>query len=142
MQSQEIRAIDTELDGFKREITKAQEQNEQLTYMHHRIEGDIANVKKQIVVCQNKQEALKIEYGTYSRTLRETEQFLSKAYTVSRHRVPVNIFLFKVNSGNTRNTCEIYSKLIIMIPERRHCLSLSVVLVSVLLTLNMFHTFS
>ena len=119
LQSQEIRAIDTELDGFKREITKAQEQNEQLTYMHHRIEGDIANVKKQIVVCQNKQEALKIEYGTYSRTLRETEQFLSKAHTVSRNRDPVIISLFKINNRNV----------------------IDVVLVSLLSTLNIFYTF-
>ena len=32
---------------------------------------------------------------------------------------PVNIFLFKVNNRNTRNRCEICSKLIIKTPERR-----------------------
>ena len=76
-------AIETELDGYKRQILKAQEQNEQLTYMHNRIENDISSCKKQTRISQNKQETLKIEYSTYSRTLQETEQSLSKAQTVS-----------------------------------------------------------
>ena len=79
-------AIETELDGYKRQIQKAQEQNEQLTYMHNRIESDISSVKKQIQICLNKQEALKIEYNTYSRALHETEQLLNKASIVSLHR--------------------------------------------------------
>ena len=33
---------------------------------------------------------------------------------------PGNIYLFKVNRRNTRKTCEIYSKLTIKTPERRH----------------------
>jgi len=80
-QSEEILAIDTELDGYKRQILKAQEKNEHLTYMHHRIESDITSVKKQIISCQNKHEALKIEYGTYTRALYETEGLLGRANT-------------------------------------------------------------
>ena len=76
-------AIETELDGYKRQIQKVQEQNEQLTYMYNRIESDIASVKKQIIICQNKHEALKIEYSTYNRTLYETEAALCRAQTVS-----------------------------------------------------------
>ena len=34
--------------------------------------------------------------------------------------IPVGIYLFKVNKGNTRTMCEIYSKLTIKTPERRH----------------------
>ena len=33
---------------------------------------------------------------------------------------PVGIYMFKVNSGNTRTRCEIYSKITIKTPERRH----------------------
>ena len=33
---------------------------------------------------------------------------------------PANVYLFKVNNRNTRNRCEICSKLIIKTPERRH----------------------
>jgi len=81
LQNQKIMAIDTELDGYKRQIKKAQEQNEQLTYMQNRIEGDIAMLKKQIAICQNKHEALKIQYSTYSRTLHDTEQQLNRTTT-------------------------------------------------------------
>ena len=34
---------------------------------------------------------------------------------------PAGIYLFKVNNGNTRTTCETCSKLTIKIPKRRHC---------------------
>lgn len=77
-------SIETELDGYKRQISKAQEQNEHLTYMHNRIESDITSVKKQIGISLNKQEALKIEYSKYSRALNETEHQLSRAQTVSK----------------------------------------------------------
>ena len=79
--NQQQMAIETELGGYKRQIQKAQEQNEQLTYMHNRIEGDIAQVKRQTTISQNKQDTLRIEYSTYSRTLHETEQALTKIQT-------------------------------------------------------------
>ena len=44
--------------------------------------------------------------------------------------VPVGIYLLKVNNRKTRIRCEIYSKL-----------TVGVVLISLLLTLNIFHTF-
>ena len=34
--------------------------------------------------------------------------------------IPSNIYLFKVNNGNTRKKCEICSKLTTKAPERRH----------------------
>ena len=48
---------------------------------------------------------------------------------------PANIYLLKVNNRNIRTWCEICSKLTIKTPERHH-----VVLLSLLLTLNIFHT--
>ena len=36
--------------------------------------------------------------------------------------IPADIYLFKVNNGNTRKVCEICSKLTIKTPEGRHCL--------------------
>ena len=47
---------------------------------------------------------------------------------------PPGIYLFKVNIGNTKTTCEIRSKLTIKTPY--------VVLLSLLLTLNRFHAMS
>eukprot|EP00794_Sanderia_malayensis_P008980 gene8980-9938_t len=81
LQNQRIMSIETELDGYKRQIKKSQEQNEQLTYMQNRIETDIALLRKQIGICQNKHEALKIQYSSYSRALYETEQQLNRATT-------------------------------------------------------------
>ena len=55
-----------------------------------------------------------------------------------RWSLPVNIYLFKDNNGNTRKRCEICSKLIIKTYEQRHWRD--VVLLSLLLTLNIYHT--
>ena len=49
---------------------------------------------------------------------------------------PVGMDLLKANNRNTKTRCEICSKLTIKTPERRH----GVVLVSLLSTLNIFHT--
>ena len=45
-------------------------------------------------------------------------------------------YMFKVNNRNTRTRCKICSKSTVKNPERRHWR----VLVSLMLTLNMFHT--
>ena len=83
LQRQRIQAIETEIEGYRKSISKAQEQNEQITLMHNKIEADISMVKKLVAVSRNKQEVLKTEYSKYSRTLHETEQQLNRAETVS-----------------------------------------------------------
>lgn len=83
LQRQRIQAIETEIEGYRKSISKAQEQNEQITLMHNKIEADISMVKKLIGVSRSKQEVLKTEYSKYTRALHETEQQLSRAETVS-----------------------------------------------------------
>lgn len=83
LQRQRIQAIETEIEGYRKSISKAQEQNEQITLMHNKIEADISMVKKLIGVSRNKQEVLKTEYSKYTRALHETEQQLNRAETVS-----------------------------------------------------------
>ena len=83
LQRQRIQAIETEIEGYRKSISKAQEQNEQITLMHNKIEADISMVKKLVAVSRNKQEVVKTEYSKYSRTLHETEQQLNRAETVS-----------------------------------------------------------
>ena len=51
---------------------------------------------------------------------------------------PVGIHLLKVNNKNARARCEICSKLTIKTPERRYDV-IGLVLVSLLLTLDIFH---
>ena len=48
---------------------------------------------------------------------------------------PTGIYLFKVNNGNDRAICEIYSELRIETPDY----VIDIVLLSLLLTLNIFH---
>ena len=60
--------------------------------MQHRVEADIAMVKKMIGVSLNKQEILKMEYSKYSRTLHETELALNKTNTVSTKKDSHNEF--------------------------------------------------
>ena len=58
------------------------------------------------------------------------------AASVSTVYYPAGIYLFKVNNGNRRRMCEICSKL-----TKRHQKDVSnVVVMSLLLTLNRFHT--
>ena len=52
--------------------------------------------------------------------------------------IPVGSYIFKVNSRSIGTRCEICSKLTIKTAKRHHC----VVLMSLLLTLNIFHTLS
>ena len=81
-QRQQVRSLQTEIDNYKKSVTKEQETNEELTMMLNKVEADINHVKKLIELSAAKREELKIEYMTYTRTLQETEQSLAKATTV------------------------------------------------------------
>ncbi|XP_013409019.1 coiled-coil domain-containing protein 40 isoform X1 [Lingula anatina] len=78
-QEQRILSLETEIEGYKKSIFKEQEQNEKLTLILNKAEIDIATLRKQMAVCQQKHEALKSEYATYTRMLHETEQALNRA---------------------------------------------------------------
>ncbi|RXM36442.1 Coiled-coil domain-containing protein 40 [Acipenser ruthenus] len=71
-----VQSLDTEIEGYKKSITKEEEQNEQLTVILNRAEYDANMSKKLISQCLARQEALKAEYSTYTRTLNETEKAL------------------------------------------------------------------
>ena len=82
-QQQKVLSLETEIEGYKKSIQKEQEQNEKLTLILNKTERDIETIKKQLTICQNKHDALKAEYATYTRILHETEQSLNRAMTVS-----------------------------------------------------------
>ncbi|XP_031750056.1 coiled-coil domain-containing protein 40 [Xenopus tropicalis] len=73
---QELLSIDAEIEGCKKTITKEEERNEQL--MLNRAESDAAMSKKQVAQSLTKQEALRLEFSTYARTLQETEQAINR----------------------------------------------------------------
>ena len=64
-----------------------------------------------------------------------TQFYSSKSGSITANR-PSDIYLLKVNNRNTRTSCEICSKVTIKTPNDAS----SIVLVSLLLTLNTFHT--
>lgn len=51
--------------------------------IHHKTENDINTIRRLLQACQDRHDALKNEYATYSRMLHETEQALNRANTVS-----------------------------------------------------------
>ena len=53
--------------------------------------------------------------------------------------IPAGNYIFKVSNRNTRTRCDIYSKLTIKTPERHQNDTIGVALVSLVLTLNIFH---
>uniref|UniRef100_A0AAR2IL46 Coiled-coil domain containing 40 n=1 Tax=Pygocentrus nattereri TaxID=42514 RepID=A0AAR2IL46_PYGNA len=75
---QQVRSLDTEVEGYKRSITKEQEQNELLTVLLNRTQLNSATYHKLITHSNSQQEALQALYSTYSRTLQETEKSLSR----------------------------------------------------------------
>lgn len=84
--SQQVRSLDTEIEGFKKSITQEEELNERLTELLNRAQLDSTTSKKLISQSQAQQEALKAHYSTYLRTLQETERTLARLNTVARMR--------------------------------------------------------
>ena len=91
--NQQVKSLETEISGYKRSIQKEEEKNETLTVMLNKAESDKTVTKKKIKISVSKQDALKQQYATYSRTLHETEQFYNKATTVSYYQSKLYLML-------------------------------------------------
>nr|XP_015212263.1 PREDICTED: coiled-coil domain-containing protein 40 isoform X1 [Lepisosteus oculatus] len=74
----QVQSLDTEIDGYKKSITHEEEQNEALTELLNRAQQAGATMRKLVSHNLAQQEALKSQYSTYTRTLQETEQALSR----------------------------------------------------------------
>uniref|UniRef100_A0A4W3JTE2 Coiled-coil domain 40 molecular ruler complex subunit n=1 Tax=Callorhinchus milii TaxID=7868 RepID=A0A4W3JTE2_CALMI len=72
----------TEIEAYKNFITKEEEKNELLTVVLNRLVNDINMTKKLMAQNMAKQEGIKNEYTTYTRTLQETERLINKATMV------------------------------------------------------------
>ncbi|XP_030389882.1 coiled-coil domain-containing protein 40 isoform X2 [Gopherus evgoodei] len=75
----QLKSLETEIQVYKKSVMKEEERNELLASILNRSENDGNMSKKLIAQCTAKQDALKVEYSTYTRTLHETEQALSRA---------------------------------------------------------------
>ncbi|XP_067403312.1 coiled-coil domain-containing protein 40 isoform X2 [Emydura macquarii macquarii] len=75
----QLKSLETEIQVYKKSITKEEERNELLARILNRSENDANMSKKLIAQCLAKQDAVKVEYSTRTRMLHETEQALSRA---------------------------------------------------------------
>ncbi|XP_008102367.2 coiled-coil domain-containing protein 40 isoform X1 [Anolis carolinensis] len=74
-----LKALEIEIEVYKKSITKEEERNELLASLLNRAENDGNTSRKLISQCLAKQDAMKVEFGTYTRALQETEQALIRA---------------------------------------------------------------
>ena len=81
---QQSRALEGELDAYRRSIVREQEKNEALTLQLKRAQLDALNSTKLIAKSRARQEALQAEYSTYARTLTETERRHANLQVVRR----------------------------------------------------------
>ena len=84
-QEQLIISKDTELDGIRKSTQRVQEENERLTLAGNKCESDMAALRRQLAQNAGRLDAIKNEYATYTRMLKETEMALGRANAVSRH---------------------------------------------------------
>uniref|UniRef100_A0A667XWF1 Coiled-coil domain 40 molecular ruler complex subunit n=1 Tax=Myripristis murdjan TaxID=586833 RepID=A0A667XWF1_9TELE len=78
--------LDRETEGYKKSITKEEEQNETLTMQLNRAQLNNATFKKMINQSQAQQDALQAHHSTCLRTLQETERTLARLTTVAREQ--------------------------------------------------------
>ncbi|NXA04126.1 CCD40 protein, partial [Sapayoa aenigma] len=74
----DLKSLEGDIHGCGKSIRKEEEKNELLVTILNRSQNDANVTKKLIAQCLMQQEALKVETGTYTRALQETEQALSR----------------------------------------------------------------
>ncbi|XP_053157857.1 coiled-coil domain-containing protein 40 isoform X2 [Hemicordylus capensis] len=74
-----LKSLEIEIEVYKKSISKEEERNELLASILNRAENDANTSRKLIAQSMTKQDAMKVELGTYTRTLQETEQALGRA---------------------------------------------------------------
>ncbi|NXT44052.1 CCD40 protein, partial [Pelecanoides urinatrix] len=74
----DLKSLETDIHGCRKSIRKEEEKNELLVTILSRSQNDANTTKKLIAQCLSRQEALKVEYGTYTRILHETERALNR----------------------------------------------------------------
>ncbi|XP_046703521.1 coiled-coil domain-containing protein 40 [Silurus meridionalis] len=77
----EVRALETEGEGYRRSITQEQERNESLTVQGNRAESNCATYRKLDSNAATKLEALQNLYTTNTRMLQEIERTLTRVTT-------------------------------------------------------------
>ncbi|XP_032845849.2 coiled-coil domain-containing protein 40 isoform X2 [Tyto alba] len=74
----DLKSLEMDIHGCRKSIRKEEEKNELLVTILSRSENNANTTRKLIAQCLSRQEALKVESGTYARILHETEQALNR----------------------------------------------------------------
>lgn len=74
----DLKSIETNIHGYRKSIRKEEEKNEMLVTILNRSHNDANTTKKLIAQCLSMQEALKLESGSYTHILEETQQAVSR----------------------------------------------------------------
>ncbi|NXE82848.1 CCD40 protein, partial [Cochlearius cochlearius] len=74
----DLKSLETDIHGCRKSIRKEEEKNELLVTILSRSQNNANTTKKLLAQCLSRQEALKVESGTYTRVLHETEQALNR----------------------------------------------------------------
>ena len=75
---QQVKELETELDGFKHSILEEEDKNEKQTMLLNRIESDISNTKKTTQQTKLKRQELQQKQASYSRILAENDAALAR----------------------------------------------------------------
>nr|XP_036853290.1 coiled-coil domain-containing protein 40 isoform X3 [Manis javanica] len=76
----QIRSLDSEIEAYKKSITKEEEKNEKLASVLNRAETEASLTQRLTTQCLAQQEALENELNTYRLALQDTEDALGKAH--------------------------------------------------------------
>ncbi|NXC72988.1 CCD40 protein, partial [Anhinga anhinga] len=74
----DLKSLEMDIHGCRKSIRKEEEKNELLVTILSRSQNNANTTKKLIAQCLSRQEVLKVESGTYTRILHETEQALNR----------------------------------------------------------------
>lgn len=74
--------MDSEIEAYKKSITKEEEKNEKLASVLNRAETEASLTQRLTTQCLAQQEALENELNTYRLALQDTEDALGKAHGV------------------------------------------------------------
>nr|XP_060615802.1 coiled-coil domain-containing protein 40 [Anolis sagrei ordinatus] len=138
-----LKALEIEIEVYKKSITKEEERNELLASLLNRAENDGNTSRKLISQCMAKQDAMKVEFGTYTRALQETEQALIRANMDQASRTKELAILRKEIEKGSETKQELENEIISKLQDQlmsnkaaRYYLQLGVKLQNQLMTLD------
>uniref|UniRef100_A0A803Y5K6 Coiled-coil domain 40 molecular ruler complex subunit n=1 Tax=Meleagris gallopavo TaxID=9103 RepID=A0A803Y5K6_MELGA len=122
----DLKSIETNIHGYRKSIRKEEEKNEMLVTILNRSHNDANTTKKLIAQCLSMQEALKLESGSYTHILEETQGVTGKSNTfeLSKEQIESEI-MAKLQDQITSNKAEKhFSQLVAKLHQRKTDLEL------------------